>query len=75
MLERGGYDDMDVCLMWAFPVVYYDIALICHVFRRCHPGPGSVPMFDIPGSLAIQPINVEFFGHTSVHLAPLYCIP
>ncbi|KAF8466503.1 aminoacylase 1-like protein 2 [Gautieria morchelliformis] len=46
LLDRGGYEDMNVCIM-------------------CHPGPGSNPMFDVPGSLAIQAITVEFFGHTA----------
>ncbi|KAF8529396.1 hypothetical protein JB92DRAFT_2861856 [Gautieria morchelliformis] len=46
LLDRGGYDDMDVCIM-------------------CHPGPGSDPMFDIPHCLAIQIIEIEFFGHTA----------
>ncbi|KAF8579260.1 amidohydrolase [Ramaria rubella] len=46
LLERGGYDEMDACVM-------------------CHPGPGPELNFQLPTTLAIKPINVEFFGHTA----------
>ncbi|KAF8522907.1 amidohydrolase [Hysterangium stoloniferum] len=49
LLDRGGYADMDACLM-------------------CHPGAGVDGHFEIPPSLAIQSLNVEFFGQ-SAHAA------
>ncbi|KAF8586122.1 hypothetical protein K439DRAFT_1615406 [Ramaria rubella] len=52
LLERGGYDGMDACIM-------------------CHPGPGPELNFILPTSLAIEIINVEFFGQTA-HASALW---
>ncbi|KAF8511624.1 amidohydrolase [Hysterangium stoloniferum] len=46
LLDRGGYADMDACLM-------------------CHPSAGLDGYFEIPPSLAIQSLDVEFFGRTA----------
>jgi len=46
LIERGGYKDMDACVM-------------------CHPGPGPSGSFGTGPSLAIQSIQVEYFGHTA----------
>ncbi|TFK45850.1 hypothetical protein OE88DRAFT_1715241 [Heliocybe sulcata] len=46
LIERGGYKDMDVCLM-------------------SHPGPGPNHSIGIGPSLAVQSIEIEFFGHTA----------
>lgn len=44
---------------------------ICpHTFRRCHPGPGPPGSVGTGPSLAIQPIQVEYFGHTYAHFQP-----
>ncbi|EJD07264.1 uncharacterized protein FOMMEDRAFT_74213, partial [Fomitiporia mediterranea MF3/22] len=49
LLERGAYEDMDICVM-------------------CHPGPGPKNSVASGSSLAIQPLVVEYFGH-SAHAA------
>ncbi|EGN96673.1 hypothetical protein SERLA73DRAFT_184799 [Serpula lacrymans var. lacrymans S7.3] len=49
LLERGGYTDMDVCVM-------------------CHPAPGIAHSAGISTSLAMQAMEVEFFGQ-SAHAA------
>ncbi|KAL0577296.1 hypothetical protein V5O48_004689 [Marasmius crinis-equi] len=46
LLDRGGYDEMDLCLM-------------------CHPGPGPSHSFDVGSTLAMQNIEVEFFGKSA----------
>ncbi|KAI0079408.1 hypothetical protein K474DRAFT_1592196 [Panus rudis PR-1116 ss-1] len=49
LLEKGAYDEMDVCVM-------------------CHPGPGAADTAYISSWLALQPLEVEFLGH-SAHAA------
>jgi len=49
LIERGGYKDMDACVM-------------------SHPGPGITNATGLGTSLAIQAIEVEYFGH-SAHAA------
>ncbi|KIJ53736.1 hypothetical protein M422DRAFT_58526 [Sphaerobolus stellatus SS14] len=46
LLERGGYSDMDICIM-------------------THPGPGAVGEFNVPETLSIQTIDIEYFGKTA----------
>ncbi|TFK51839.1 amidohydrolase [Heliocybe sulcata] len=46
LLERGGYKDMDACIM-------------------SHPMPGPERSVVIASSLAMQPIEVEYFGRTA----------
>ncbi|TFK29663.1 aminoacylase 1-like protein 2 [Coprinopsis marcescibilis] len=46
LLDRGGYQDMDICLM-------------------CHPAPGDPLSASIGPTIAMQPIEVEFFGHSA----------
>lgn len=46
LIERGGYKDMDVCVM-------------------SHPGPGPSHSVGIGPSLAVQSIEIEYFGHTA----------
>ncbi|KAG2011851.1 aminoacylase 1-like protein 2 [Coprinopsis cinerea AmutBmut pab1-1] len=46
LLERGAYNDMDVCLM-------------------CHPSPGEPHSASIGPTIAMQAIEVEFFGHSA----------
>ncbi|TFK39859.1 hypothetical protein BDQ12DRAFT_514616 [Crucibulum laeve] len=46
LLERGGYKDMDACIM-------------------CHPGPGFPHSTSVGSSIAMQPIEVEYFGRSA----------
>ncbi|PVF97123.1 hypothetical protein CPB86DRAFT_760956 [Serendipita vermifera] len=46
LIEKGGYKDMDICLM-------------------CHPGPGPKLSSGTGPSLALNRIEVEYFGHTA----------
>ncbi|KAM6497089.1 hypothetical protein JOM56_007562 [Amanita muscaria] len=46
LIKRGGYKEMDVCLM-------------------CHPAPGRPRSISVASTLAMQQIEVEFFGRTA----------
>ncbi|PFH51825.1 hypothetical protein AMATHDRAFT_74704 [Amanita thiersii Skay4041] len=46
LLERGGYEDMDACLM-------------------CHPSPGLPHSISVGTTIAMQQIDVEYFGHSA----------
>jgi metal-dependent amidase/aminoacylase/carboxypeptidase family protein len=61
LLERGGYKDMDACVMCVIPFL---ISIKFNVNIRSHPGPGPLDSTGLGTSLAIQAIEVEYFGHT-----------
>ena len=64
LVERGGYRDMDACVMYAtLPFGHIRPYTPC----RCHPGPGPPGSFGTGPSLAIQSIQIEYFGHTYVY--------
>ncbi|KAF8817418.1 amidohydrolase [Phlegmacium glaucopus] len=44
LLKRGGYADMDACIM-------------------CHPAPGMPYSSSVGATIALQQIDVEYFGH------------
>lgn len=67
LIERGGYKDMDACVMYA---TFSFEFLRPHTLCRCHPGPGPSGSIGTGPSLAFQPIQVEYFGHTYVHFRP-----
>ncbi|KAF5338342.1 hypothetical protein D9611_012459 [Ephemerocybe angulata] len=46
LLERGGYKEMDVCIM-------------------CHPSPGSERSASVGPTIAMQAIEVEYFGQSA----------
>lgn len=46
LLERGGFKEMDVCIM-------------------CHPSPGNERSASIGPTIAMQAIEVEYFGHSA----------
>ena len=61
LLERGGYNGMHACLM---SVKAYGTRKSLTVVRRCHPSAGSPNSSSTGSCLALQPIDVEFFGHS-----------
>ncbi|TFK75009.1 amidohydrolase [Pluteus cervinus] len=46
LLERGGYADMDACIM-------------------CHPGPGLPRSISVGTTIAMQEIEIEYYGHSA----------
>jgi len=51
-------------LCTGYALVDYDDALIKEFSNRCHPGPGPAKSVGVGSSLAVQSIEVEYFGHT-----------
>jgi hypothetical protein len=69
LLKRGGYADMDACIMYYdTPKVSQHCAQPHNFFPRCHPGPGIPHSSSVGTSIAMQQIDVEYFGHRFVVL-------
>lgn len=64
LLDKGAYEDMDICLMYSFLVPFRIVAELELV--RCHPAPGPKGSVSLSSSLALKRIKVEFSGHTCV---------
>lgn len=61
LLERGGYKDMDACIMYVSLTPPPTSFLIINV-HRCHPGAGRPNATSIGSTTAMQAIEVEYFG-------------
>jgi metal-dependent amidase/aminoacylase/carboxypeptidase family protein len=68
LIERGAYKEMDACVMCVTVLGRAMLALTDQGNGRCHPGPGPKQTAALGSSLAIQGIEVEFFGHTYVRV-------
>ena len=60
MLKHGAYKGMSACLMYDF-TIYLTMSLN---LPRCHPAPGPKGSVSLTSCLAIQHVEVEYFGHT-----------
>ena len=64
LIDRGGYEDMDVCMMYVVHYTYTCYCIWLILLRRCHPGPGQDNYTSVATTLAMDAINLEYFGHT-----------
>ena len=68
LLKRGGYADMDACIMYYDnPLNFPAMRTSSHLFfPRCHPDPFLPNSSRVGTSIAMQQIDVEYFGHRFV---------
>lgn len=65
LLERGAYNDMDVCIMYVAkppPLLRSDSTKMG--LYRCHPAAGETQEVGFVSSLAMQSLWAEYFGQT-----------
>jgi hypothetical protein len=66
LLDRGGYKDMDACIMYSCSSLPVRGKFTHLVYCRCHPAAGPPHYAGMATTNAMQPIDVEFFGQTYV---------
>jgi hypothetical protein len=69
LIERGAYEEMDACLMLVITDSNLNLSsLIGSLQHRSHPSPGPTLTVCLGPTIAMQKVEVEYFGHASVNL-------